>query len=118
MWVRKIACRSETARPCKPSCSRRVESVDPGPGSTIALVEPVRSRAAAIDRGRPVQFNSSAVVQFTEQEFTAFIFVAVKNKGLPEPSGLCLTLRKHLQNDELVEYALGAAACSRSYLAN
>src|ERR1700693_6260524 len=63
MWVRRMASRSETESPRNCNCALKVSKVDAGPGSRIALWPSDSKRTAPIERGRPIQFRSSTVVE-------------------------------------------------------
>ena len=77
-----------------------------------AQTSPERSSADAMVRGKPCQQRSRGEMEFIkEKQFSAKKVPRGKNwrKGswLEESRGCGGAHRKHLQNDELVEYALG-----------
>ena len=77
-----------------------------------ATLSSERKRAEAIERRWPAQSRSMAMVGFTEGRSVAQTKKEVSQNGLKKggwgaPRRGRGTDTKHLQNDELVEYALG-----------
>src|ERR1700730_3519891 len=104
MWVSRMAFRSATRRRLSSSRSRRVASVEPGPGSISTLKCPERTSAVAIDRACPIQFRSSrAVVIIGDKVYRKRVGPVRYRSQDCLPSQV--HFRKCLQNDELMEYA-------------
>src|SRR5271154_860684 len=112
MCVRNTALSFGTEMPHCWRCWRNSGRVEAGPGSMSAEKSSQRSNALAMERGRPCQFRSMTVVESTEEISLAkaagslrilkAIFASPRAPG----SGPGGALRKYLQNDELIEYAL------------
>lgn len=71
-----------------------------------------------MERGRPCQFRSRGEMKFIKgQQSNAKKARVGKGRSGGGRRGVGGAHRKRLQNDEVVEYALGTAACFNLYLA-